>query len=1157
MKRRRWSLQTDRKQSRSVRNSSYFEGSTSGRFGSRERYIEDEVRNSEQVHTHTAVVDDIAPLQHVQAPEGEHIENYEYPNDESQGHIGGTDLAPTDVQGRDVQAEAGIGGDRSAVVSRDGCIFDISYPKLYSLIMLSGSKRMSHSVYSETCNHLNYMARSARVPRFPALTKAKELCGEAEEELFVKHSYKMYSVDFNKTQSKGGRGKMLSNTHAPAIVVYPSDWAKFDFQSTSFSELLTASDRAANCMPFCNIDDVPMAKDRANILSSTSIPNMDGSYVAMVDGLPVQCCIEPSQLESHEGVVLEVFDVVTKNECSVTLQCTIGEATVINKESKSRLQTLFCDGTVVAPIRSREESSVTSDVRGNDINSWLVFRTSMDGYRQSILLRSDADEVNDAHVEIVVSDVCARKDRVDYSPQMCNGVLPNGEKYVLYRFILYADGFTPYRGKFGSYTGVYMMNMNIPPDLRSVHGCIHHVSLTPPGVSGNSVIQDIMKDINSGSTEGFLVQDNLCNTYRMFFDFMGFIGDTPAITETTDLRGHNGIAPCTYCTFQRRETHGANGSRYAYTCAISSKSPAFRRSNTVSTHLRNMFSGDDKALQVYGMSLCFNELGNPWSRYKCNVRTNRRDHHRHTLPFDRYLSLIVAPDHLFERLCEHVMIPIIRCMSTTQRGICNKLLSLYFPRASFQNSGDVINVTKACLNPMSTSERNNVFFLLPDVTRNVLVYDNRFQDTEAGHEKRAALVECIDLQRTLCECMSRVYFFPKEARDGVAVVERFCNEHGQEWMRETVCMLENYIKAAHSACVNHPCLREDLDKPSIHRLLEFAHRTLPSFGHVRFINELIFERAHQEMKGGIIQSNHMNPQLQAMRDAIADSWIQMLASATSKITAGGDGWDESSTRLVLRLSGSSEWSGNITMEQVNHIRSTFNEPMLQSLREREHQILPQTSTSDGLIWERRGPTFSEEEIVGSLPACDVRDYLQRCCTLEKVEAYMKEVYQCQQIKTNGFQRVVLVQTRLGVVSKKSVKCNLECGQFLQCTYQECPRFSSSALKIMDKRVGIKSRPMLYVYLFTVSVRHGRDGDEVLFAVCTGTLPGQVTGSFKSDYPIFIIRLDGDVKPCFDVHMCDANCVSKEHAPGEKCVHVLQHGIYCVRGSLEGYPPYHG
>ena len=75
-------------------------------------------------------------------------------------------------------------------------------------------------------------------------------------------------------------------------------------------------------------------------------------------------------------------------------------------------------------------------------------------------------------------------------------------------------------------------------------------------------------------------------------------------------------------------------------------------------------------------------------------------------------------------------------------------------------------------------------------------------------------------------------------------------------MSDTCYMLRSYVQKVHRFCVRHPRLRTRLDKPSLHRLIEFADRTLLSFGHVRFIHELIFERAHQEMKGGVLKSNH-------------------------------------------------------------------------------------------------------------------------------------------------------------------------------------------------------------------------------------------------------------------------------------------------------------
>ena len=88
------------------------------------------------------------------------------------------------------------------------------------------------------------------------------------------------------------------------------------------------------------------------------------------------------------------------------------------------------------------------------------------------------------------------------------GILQDGRKYVVYRFLLYADGFIPFTGKKGSMSGCYMLPLGISPDHRTSIGAVRKIALTPPGVSPNIVIQEIVKDIVQGTVEGLSTMDS-------------------------------------------------------------------------------------------------------------------------------------------------------------------------------------------------------------------------------------------------------------------------------------------------------------------------------------------------------------------------------------------------------------------------------------------------------------------------------------------------------------------------------------------------------------------------------------------------------------------------------------------------------------------------
>ena len=64
------------------------------------------------------------------------------------------------------------------------------------------------------------------------------------------------------------------------------------------------------------------------------------------------------------------------------------------------------------------------------------------------------------------------------------GTLPSGERFVMYRFSLFTDGFQVSRNKNNprSAGGVYLLPMSLPPSVRKSTRRIHRVTLTHPHV---------------------------------------------------------------------------------------------------------------------------------------------------------------------------------------------------------------------------------------------------------------------------------------------------------------------------------------------------------------------------------------------------------------------------------------------------------------------------------------------------------------------------------------------------------------------------------------------------------------------------------------------------------------------------------------------------
>jgi hypothetical protein len=72
-------------------------------------------------------------------------------------------------------------------------------------------------------------------------------------------------------------------------------------------------------------------------------------------------------------------------------------------------------------------------------------------------------------------------------------------------------------------------------------------------------------------------------------------------------------------------------------------------------------------------------------------------------------------------------------------------------------------------------------------------------------------------------------------------------------------------------------LKDALDKPNVHRLIELYAHTIPAYGHVKHVTELLFESAHQTLKRAINGSNHHDPKIAAVHSALENDLESRLA----------------------------------------------------------------------------------------------------------------------------------------------------------------------------------------------------------------------------------------------------------------------------------------
>lgn len=136
------------------------------------------------------------------------------------------------------------------------------------------------------------------------------------------------------------------------------------------------------------------------------------------------------------------------------------------------------------------------------------------------------------------------------SPQI--GTLAVNSPYVVSRIMLYCDDFRKNMSlaQKGSAGGCYMVNLGMPPEWRNGKATVRVVSLTPPGVSKNDILLEIIPDIVRANVFGIDGRDPSGQRIKIFLDAVAFVGDYTVAAHTLDLNAHNAKTLCTLCVLE-------------------------------------------------------------------------------------------------------------------------------------------------------------------------------------------------------------------------------------------------------------------------------------------------------------------------------------------------------------------------------------------------------------------------------------------------------------------------------------------------------------------------------------------------------------------------------------------------------------------------------
>jgi hypothetical protein len=145
-----------------------------------------------------------------------------------------------------------------------------------------------------------------------------------------------------------------------------------------------------------------------------------------------------------------------------------------------------------------------------------------------------------------------------------------------------------------------------------------------------------------------------------------------------------------------------------------------------------------------------------------------------------------------------------------------------------------------------------------------------------------------------------------------------------------------YISKLYDLCVrDNGGIGKHLNKPNVHRLLELYTHTIPAFGHCKYVQELLFETAHQPLKRATVRSNQRDPHTHAVTATLANDWECRLSIEVSRC-GDPETWTTEDCKRLLRLIGARDAE---SVEGMHRVRAAFSEPILSQLRKVKTKVV--------------------------------------------------------------------------------------------------------------------------------------------------------------------------------------------------------------------------
>ena len=211
--------------------------------------------------------------------------------------------------------------------------------------------------------------------------------------------------------------------------------------------------------------------------------------------------------------------------------------------------------------------------------------------------------------------------------------------------------------------------------------------------------------------------------------------------------------------------------------------------------------------------------------------------------FDGHRSVLTAPDHLiFHGLTHRLVDATFKLLKKEDRVRVGVSLREALAQSQF-TSTRIYNETRDKVSAVGVSEWAATLTVFSFAVRRVQQDAHTLADTDT-----TPLQTALKVVDSFTSLVCAIYFFPRVDLDGAPACR------ARQTMAEIKRLADVFFERVDSACrcTDTEAFGFRLDVPNLHRLRELVEFVLPFVGHVRHLQELLFENAHQPLKRAVV-----------------------------------------------------------------------------------------------------------------------------------------------------------------------------------------------------------------------------------------------------------------------------------------------------------------